>query len=236
MADAPSRVTALCDCVGLRPGDTLLDLGCGVGRKVLAATQRGLVVAGIEYSAELGTRARERLHAAGAVADIRQGDVRRLPQMDLGPFGVGWFLDSALQVFRAPAFLRVLSDLRARIRPAGRVLVEALNPAWWQHQTEAQVFCSPSIGPGPTTRRYRLDTKAGRLTDSVTRTPDTGAQPSQFSLEFRLLSADRLQGLVEDTGFASVTILGTRAAPGCPLPLADAPTLLALGHRPELSC
>ena len=235
-AGAPDRVASLCARLGLRQGDTILDLGCGVGREVLAATKQGLVASGLEYSSELCHRARARLQAAGVTAHIQQGDFRALPETGLGPFDAAWFLDSALQTFRADEARRVLADLLLLLRPGGQLAVEAMNPAWWRHQTEPQVLSSPAIGPGTTTRRYDLDPVTGRLTDAVTWTPEDGHPIDLPSQELWLLSADQLHHILEDAGFAAITVCGTRNDPACPLPLADAPTLLALGRRPELPC
>ena len=60
------------------PGTTVLDCGCGAGRFVGLATQRGAVVAGIDASGELAEIAATR--APGA--DIRVGDFEALPWPD----------------------------------------------------------------------------------------------------------------------------------------------------------
>jgi SAM-dependent methyltransferase len=59
-------------------GATVLDCGCGAGRFVALATQRGATVAGIDASAELAEIATKRTPDA----DIRVGDLEALPWPD----------------------------------------------------------------------------------------------------------------------------------------------------------
>jgi ubiquinone/menaquinone biosynthesis C-methylase UbiE len=66
------------DWAPIGPGTTVLDCGCGAGRFVALATQRGAVMAGIDASAELAEIAAKRT----AQADIRVGDFEALPWPD----------------------------------------------------------------------------------------------------------------------------------------------------------
>jgi ubiquinone/menaquinone biosynthesis C-methylase UbiE len=66
------------DRAHIGPGTTVLDCGCGAGRFVGLATQRGAAVAGIDASGELAEIAARR--APGA--DIRVGDFEALPWPD----------------------------------------------------------------------------------------------------------------------------------------------------------
>ena len=60
------------------PGTTVLDCGCGAGRFVGLAAQRGAAVAGIDASGELAEIAATRTPRA----DIRVGDFEALPWPD----------------------------------------------------------------------------------------------------------------------------------------------------------
>jgi SAM-dependent methyltransferase len=63
------------DRARIGPGTTVLDCGCGAGRFLALATQRGATVAGIDASAELAEIATKRTPEA----DIRVGDFEALP-------------------------------------------------------------------------------------------------------------------------------------------------------------
>lgn len=66
---------AVFDAIGVRPGMTLLDAGCGGGFALQLAAKRGATVTGFDACAPLLDIARERVPAA----DIRQGDLESLP-------------------------------------------------------------------------------------------------------------------------------------------------------------
>ncbi len=66
------------DRAHIGPGTTVLDCGCGAGRFVGLAIQRGAAVAGIDASAELAEIAAKRTPQA----DIRVGDFEALPWPD----------------------------------------------------------------------------------------------------------------------------------------------------------
>jgi ubiquinone/menaquinone biosynthesis C-methylase UbiE len=63
------------DHAGIEPGTTVLDCGCGAGRFLGLAAQRGAAVAGIDASGDLAKIAATRIPQA----DIRVGDVEALP-------------------------------------------------------------------------------------------------------------------------------------------------------------
>jgi SAM-dependent methyltransferase len=67
------------------PPGRALDLGCGTGVNVLTLVQRGWQVTGIDFVPRAVSLAKARLRRAGLTADLRVGDVTRLPA-DLGQF------------------------------------------------------------------------------------------------------------------------------------------------------
>jgi SAM-dependent methyltransferase len=89
---------ALLDLLDPRPGDRVLDVGCGFGTTSLGAAARGAVVHGVDISAPMIERARERAIEAGATATFAVGDAQEDPLG--GPydavtsrFGVMFFAD-----------------------------------------------------------------------------------------------------------------------------------------------
>jgi SAM-dependent methyltransferase len=57
--------TRILDRIGLAPGATCLDAGCGPGEAMRLMAERGARVTGIDVDADVGAYAIERLHAAG---------------------------------------------------------------------------------------------------------------------------------------------------------------------------
>ena len=72
----------LAAAVAAVPGQSILDLGCGVGTALfcLAARVGGLDLTGVELQAELVALAEENAARNGLTAQIFQGDVARLPE------------------------------------------------------------------------------------------------------------------------------------------------------------
>jgi SAM-dependent methyltransferase len=66
------------DAIEVRPGTTLLDVGCGAGLALELAQGRGAIVSGLDAAEGLLEVARARLPEA----DIRQGDIEDLPFED----------------------------------------------------------------------------------------------------------------------------------------------------------
>src|SRR5256885_15165903 len=73
---------------GVRPGQAVLDVGCGTGVVAITARRVGAVVAGVDLTPELLAVAKENA-AIAAMDDIvwKQGDVENLPFRD-GEFDV----------------------------------------------------------------------------------------------------------------------------------------------------
>ena len=72
----------LCEAVGLRAGQKLLDVACGAGNAALSAARRNCEATGIDYVPGLIERARARAAAEGLPARFEVGDCERLPYPD----------------------------------------------------------------------------------------------------------------------------------------------------------
>lgn len=128
--------------LGCRPGDRVLDVGCGQGAfcRVLAA--EGLEVTGLDASAELIAAARRRAQEAGPAvrgrrdAHVRQRpaavryevmDATRLSQADWPPFdGISCLL--ALQ--NMDPFEPVLAGCARLLKSGGRLVLVLTHPAF----------------------------------------------------------------------------------------------------------
>lgn len=101
----------------------ILDLGCGTGEDALHLARRGARVVGIDVSAHMVQRARQKAYSAGCAAQI---DFRCLPMEDLGAALAGECFDGVLSNFGA---LNCIGDLRGliagvagKLAPSGRLL------------------------------------------------------------------------------------------------------------------
>lgn len=102
---------------GLRPGERMLDVGCGLGRATLLLADAGFDVEGLDLSPVLLAGLREA--AAGREIAVHEGDVAQPPEQLHGRFDVvcGFFVLHHLHDLAA-----ALSGVRQVLRPGGRIV------------------------------------------------------------------------------------------------------------------
>lgn len=115
----------LCEEVGVRPAERVLDIACGAGNTTLAAARRRAVCTGSDFVPALLERAELRAQAEGLKVEWVEADAQELPFDDasfdtvLSTFGVMFAADQQLA---ADELLRVL-------RPAGKLGLSCWTPA-----------------------------------------------------------------------------------------------------------
>ncbi|MEX0374898.1 class I SAM-dependent methyltransferase [Spiribacter pallidus] len=108
----------LLDAIGARPGEHILEIGCGWGGFAMEAARRGIRVTGLTLSTEQLAWARSRIAEAGFsdLVELRLQDYRDTAgQFD---HAVSIEMLEAVGEDYWPAYFRMLHD---RIRPGGRV-------------------------------------------------------------------------------------------------------------------
>ena len=150
------------DRLGLRPGERLLDLGCGFGRHAFEGLRRGATVVALDYSLDELRQVNDLFEAiteagevpVGAVGRGVRGDGQRLP-----------FPDGAFDRIIASEVLEhlphddtALAELHRVLRPGGTIAVTV--PAWlaetvcWKLSSE---YHAPHVEGG----HLRIYTEAG---------------------------------------------------------------------------
>ncbi len=120
------------DRLGLRPGDRVLDLGCGAGRHAFEMYRRGADVIAFDQDPDELAAVGElfaAMRAAGEVpdgaeADIKEGDALALPFAD-GEFDR---VVAAEILEHVPADIQALEELVRVVRPGGTVALTV--PRW----------------------------------------------------------------------------------------------------------
>lgn len=173
---------AVLDRAGLKPGERVLDIGCGCGASTLAAAARvtpGGSAMGVDISRPMLQRARDRASAGGAAnVEFVEADAQTYPfesgafDAAVSRFGVMFFADSAA----------AFANVRRALEPGGRLAFVC-----WRPMTENPWMTIPMI--------------AAAQHIELPPPPDpNGPGPFAFADDARL------RGILQSEGFADIRI------------------------------
>ncbi len=156
------------DLLGLRPGMTVLDLGCGEGRHAFEAYRRGARVVALDWGApEVGTTKRwlgaiaEAGEApAGARYEVVRGDLRHLPVPDASVDRV--IASEVLE--HVPDDARAMAEIARVLKPGGRVAVTV--PRFGPERVCWALSDAYHADEGGHVRIYRRSQLRGKLADA----------------------------------------------------------------------
>ena len=134
--------------LGIRPGESVLDVACGAGNLAIPAAKAGGRVKGIDIAPYLVAQARLEARAAGCRVDFDVGDAEALPFV-AHQFDTTVTMFGAMFAFR-PA--RTVSELVRVTRPGGRVAMANWTPRGFFGQLlreHASMLPPPPGVPGP---------------------------------------------------------------------------------------
>ena len=159
------KYARLLDALGARPGEHILEIGCGWGGLAQTAAERGLKVTGVTLSREQLDFARARIAAAGLsdLVDLRLEDYRDIR----GRFDhcVSIEMLEAVGESYWPVYFRALRRL---VRPGGRIALQVItiNEDDFPRYRKSADFIQLYIFPGgmlPTPERLRAEAGAAGL-------------------------------------------------------------------------
>jgi SAM-dependent methyltransferase len=137
----------LCEAVGLRAGQKVLDVATGSGNAALSAARRGCEATGIDYVPALIDRARERAAVERLPARFKVGDCEEIPFP-------GESFDVVLSVYGsmfAPNQEKTAQELIRVCRPGGRIGMANWTPGGFWGRTFSLVakYIPPPEGLRP---------------------------------------------------------------------------------------
>ncbi|MEU1677395.1 methyltransferase domain-containing protein [Streptomyces roseifaciens] len=197
--DPKDRLTdVLIEQVALRPGQHLLDIGCGQGRPALRlAEASGGEVTGITVSAEQVAAGTEAAAGAGLADRVRfaLADVSELPYAD-GEFDAAWAMESLMYLGDRPAALREIARV---LKPGGVfVLSDYVESAELDEEWRKVLLEGFTVGSLPTADQYVEMITAAGLT--VERNFDATAHLRRSAARIDQLVADNYDKVVEKGG------------------------------------
>ena len=149
----------------IRPGEHVLDLGCGFGRHAFEAYRRGANVVAVDRSADEVAQVTAMFRAMAAEGEIPTGTVARAVRADLLSLP---FPDASFDVVMAsevlehiPADEIAMAEIARVVRPGGRVAVTV--PRYWPERVCWALSQDYHDVAGGHVRIYRGDVLAERL-------------------------------------------------------------------------
>jgi SAM-dependent methyltransferase len=156
------------DRLGLRPGDRVLDMGCGAGRHAFEMFRRGADVVAFDQDGDelagvlelFGAMRDEGQVPAGAEADIKQGDALSLPFAD-GEFDR---IVAAEVLEHIPEDTTAIAEVARVLRPGGTLAVTV--PRWLPEKVCWALSREYHEVEGGHVRIYTGDELVGKLRDA----------------------------------------------------------------------
>ncbi len=122
--------------LGLRPGDRVLDLGCGPGLYCTRLAQRGLGVTGVDYSRRSIEHARSEAGRLGLAIDYRLGDYLNMDFWE--EFDAAFLIYCDLGALSDDDRDCLLGRVPRALRPGGRFVFDVWTPRYFKAHEESR--------------------------------------------------------------------------------------------------
>jgi len=189
--------------LGIKRGERILDLCCGVGRHSLELARRGFEVVGVDRTAAYIEKARQSakkrdLDVEFAMADMREVYEPSRFDVVINMFGSFGYLESPEDD------RRVGKNMHASLRPGGRFLIETkgreiaardFQERSWEEHDDMLVLAERK----PVENWGRIETRYLVI---------RGNQRFEHTVSLRSFSSTELSALLADCGFSSVNVYG----------------------------
>jgi SAM-dependent methyltransferase len=191
----------------------VLELGCGTGRITGPVARAGARIVGIDRSAPMLARARQRLRRVRGAAMLLRGDIRHLPfrrrtrfALVMAPYGI---LQSLTRERDLAATLEAVSGVLCRGGLFAIDLVPDL-PRWSEYERRVSLAGRQGGGHLTLTESVRQDRRRQLTIFDQEYAERRGGERAvkRFSLTFRTVSVPQMRRRLETAGFRIDAVLG----------------------------
>ncbi len=195
--------------LGLKPGATVLDVGCGLGLQAVELASRGYLSVGLDLSLAMLSRASEEAQARGTKINFLHADMREMNFE--GNFDAVMCIGTSLGYFDDDTNKKVIERLFRALKPNGVLLLDVVNR---DHVIRTQPNLIWFEGEGCVCmEESEFNFFTSRLHVKRTVILESGKQrENEYSL--RLYSLHELGQLLHQFGFRVIEVSGREALPG----------------------
>lgn len=211
--------------LGLRPGMSVLDVGCGLGLHAVELARLGISVVGLDLSASMLARASSEAKELGLTIEFLQGDMRDMT-FEAG-FDAVLCWGTTFGYFDDDQNRQVVERLHRALKPGGLLLLDVVNRDYVFKTQPNNVWFQ---GDGCVVmEESNANFINSRLTVKRQVMLDDGRQ-SETVYSIRLYALHELGQLLHQRGFRVVEVSGREATPGVFFG-AESPRLLVVAER-----
>lgn len=223
------QIARQCDFIesrlALKPGGTILDVGCGLGLQAIELTRRGYLVVGLDLSLPMLSRAADEAQDQGFRINFLHADMREM-NFD-GAFDAVMCIGTTFGYFDDDANRALVERLYRALRPKGKLLLEVVNRDFVVKNQPNLVWFEGDgcVVMEETSANYitsRLEVKRNVMLD------DGRQRDNHYSV--RLYALHELGLVLHQRGFRVLEVSGREATPGVFFG-ADSPKLIILAER-----
>jgi SAM-dependent methyltransferase len=186
--------------LGLRRGQTVLDVPCGQGRIAIPLAKLGMDVTGVDFSQPYLRRARRAAREAGVRVRWVCRDMRDIAFHEEFDAAYNWF--GSFGYFSDRDNLAFARRVLAALRPGGRFLVEGFNKTWLLRHHLSQ--WEETHGEVHVANVWRWDERTDRMRDVWTMTK--GQRRVKRSVSVRQYTGAEIRDVLLGAGFERVEL------------------------------
>ena len=208
------------------PGTAALDLCCGPGRFAIALAQRGFSVTGVDRTAFLLDKAKERAQVAQVTIEWVQQDMRDFVQPDSFDLVLSMF--TSFGYFDSPQDdILVLRNMLTSLRPGGKCLIDVMGKERLARTFQAT---TSELLPDGTTVVQRHE-----IVDDWTRVRNEWillrmGRAKHYTFGLTVYSGRELRDRMQQVGFVDVRLYGNLDGDAYGL---NAQRLITVGRKPD---
>lgn len=190
----------------LKAGDSVLDMPCGIGRHTVELARRGCRLTGVDLTRNYLKKTGARAKAAGVAVELVRDDMRRFRRENGFDAAINMF--SSFGYFADPRHDReTLANYFESLKPGGRLLLDLLGREILKRNFREQTEYKDEETGAYLVHYSRITRRWDWIENHWTWV--LGRRQREFKFGIRVYSAEEIERLLLETGFAVVDLFGT---------------------------